>query len=170
MAFRRAVVARPGKKIDFKSWTDLLGISLSTAAASTILGTSLAFGSPATILRMRGQILLNFDAAADNSRQNVGIGIGIISSDAFAAGAGSVPDPLSETDYPWLWWSTIPLVNDLQIAGESLQLAVVARVEVDSKAMRKVKPGQSLAVIYQTSAAVSATNIQQANIRVLIGT
>jgi len=169
MAFRRAVV-RPGKKIDFKSWSDLLGITLTTNAAATILGTSLAFAIPATILRMRGNILLNFDAAADNSRQNIGIGIGIISSDAFAAGVASVPDPLAESDYPWLWWTVMPLVNDLQIAGESLQVCVAARVEIDSKAMRKVKPGQSLAVIYQTSAAVTATNIQQGNIRVLIGT
>jgi len=166
---RRAVVTRPGKKIDFKNWNGLPAIDLNSSAAATILGSSLAFAIPATILRVRGQVLVLLDNAAVGVTQGVAMGLAVISSDAFAAGVVAVPDPAGELDYPWLWWNSVKLFTDSGASIDNFGMQY-QRVEVDSKAMRKMKPGESLVFIAQTLAAVGVTRINVAHIRVLIGT
>ena len=161
--------ARAGRKIDFKNWEDIPAIDLSSTAAETIIGPSLNFGIPATILRVRGNLVVFFDGAADTSQQNVAMGLAVLSTDAVAAGAGSVPDPAAEAEFPWLWWTSVPIAHHV-VGAAVLQDLAFARVVVDSKAMRKVKPGESLVIVYQTTAAITTTRIDQSHIRVLIGT
>ncbi len=162
---------RPGKKIDFKAWTGIPGIALGTAAAGTFQGASVAFGASATILRIRGSCLCQFDGVADNAQQFITFGLGIISSDAFAAGAGSVPDPAGEPEYDWMYWRTVELLRTfVDAAGAEISMVGCQfRFDIDSKAMRKVKPGQSLAWQFETTSAV-ATDIIMGQTRVLIGT
>ena len=169
---RGRVYTRPAKKIDFKEWVGIPSLSTAQVADTTVLGGSLAFAIPATILRVRGAV----QAAMDSTMQiademEITWGLGIISSDAFAAGAGSVPDPAGEIEYPWLWWGTMFLRSEIA-AGLNNWGTSAQRLEVDTKAMRKVKPGQSLAWILQTSATVGAVavNMDFHKSRVLIGT
>ncbi len=169
---RRQVVTRPGKKIDFKSWSSLLSVVQSISSDSTVLGSSLAFAIPATILRCRGQIAVGMDESKQvNDTCKLAFGLAMISTDAFAAGAGSVPDPAGEADFPWLWWYEVHLNNFVAAASESGGLYQV-RIELDSKAMRKVKPGESLAFITQYVDITGApiVDLLQSQIRVLIGT
>ena len=163
------------RKIDFKSWDLLLGVQFSTAVDSTFLGGALGFLEPATILRMIVQPALYL---LDATRQ-VGDGIvittaiGIISSDAFAAGAGSVPDPAVEAEYPWLFWKSITLhaeeANGDQAAGASVYREVDS---INVKSMRKIKPREILAWIIQTTSAAGApaTVLRVPSVRVLVGT
>ena len=162
--------ARVGKKIDFKSWSFIPAVDLASAAAQTIAGSFLQFAIPATILRMRGEVLFLFDSAPEAASITIAMGIGVVSTDAANAGVGSLPDPAGEPDYPWLYWKSISLLSQTAgTAAEQNPIGQAFRLEVDSKAMRKIKPGQSLVVIYQTTTAV-AVDILQAHTRVLIGT
>ena len=148
--------------------------STTTGADTTFIPSgSLAFLSPATILRCRGLIQISFSSvglvAGDETR--LGFGLAVVSTDAVAAGAGSLPDPLGEPEYPWLWWKEINMfsITTLDIGGTGSPLEF--RQEVDSKAMRKVKPGESLTWIGQV-ASVSGTpamRVRVAQTRVLIG-
>ena len=162
---------RVGKKIDFKQWVAIPSIALDINTVTTTLGASIAFAVPLTILRIRGEVVINMDGAADNASNQVTVGLGIISSDAFAAGAGSVPEPATESEYPWMYWYSTPLrVADFSaIATEASQIAAASRLVVDSKAMRKVKPGESLVWVIETSAAI-AINVTVGVTRVLVGT
>ncbi len=160
---------RSGKTIDYKQWSGLPGINLDSAAAATLAGGSLAFAAPATILRVRGMVMVNQDGATDGATQFVTMGLGIVSTDAVAAGAASLPDPGDEPEYPWLYWLSVPLRSAI-ISGSTVgDIASSARIELDTKAMRRVKPGQSLVMVYQTTTA-SAVDINQGQLCVLLGT
>ncbi len=161
---------RRGRTIDFKSWSAIPSVTITTTGAATLSGAGLSFAIPATILRMRGEILFYLDGAADTSRQVIAAAIGLISTDAFTLGSTAFPDPLADVGFPWLWYSAVSLSNDLDSVGDVIDAAVAVRLQVDSKAMRKVKPDETLVVVFQTSTAITTTVIRQGQLRVLVGT
>ncbi len=158
-----------GKKIDFKSWSAVPGLSANISADSTFLASGfLSFLVPATILRVRGAVQAGFRTSGLTIADEASIvfGLGIFSTDAVVAGAGSLPDPSQEPDYPWMWYGEIILMAPVADFTPPL---TVQRLEVDTKAMRKVKPGESLVVVVQTQGAV-AVDVSFGDIRVLVGT
>ncbi len=161
-----------GRVLDMKEWDAIPLVQTQLSSAGTFLGGSLAFGVPATILRSRGYLQASMDATKQvGDSIDLAFGLGIISTDAFAAGGGSVPDPGDEAEYPWIWWGQMHLeafaTGGTEPWGSSSQY-----IEVDTKAMRKMKPGQSLAWIVQVQGASGApvTEITLGQTRVLIGT
>ncbi len=164
--------ARPGRTIDYKAWAFIPAFTTNVSADGTVSGASLAFTAPATILRIRGFVQANFDSnvqLGDNIR--ITWGIGVISSDAFTAGAASMPDPGGEAEYPWLWWGSMRLRSEVTSQVEPWGISA-QRLEVDTKAMRKMKPGQSLVMIAEVAnaAGAPATDLDFGQTRVLIGT
>jgi len=90
-----------------------------------------------TIVRIRGEItvFISSAAAALDGFQQYRIGIGMVTQDAFAAAA--LPTPGGDSDWPgWLWYhSGGALVEFSTIeAGQGMSMA---RIAIDSKAMRK---------------------------------
>ena len=170
---RRTFVSR-GRKIDFKNWEAMPSIDLSLTADGTSLGGGLGFLQPATVLRTRGTLVISPSAAVvalDSVK--ITVGIGVVSSDAFAAGAGSIPDPDDEPEFPWLFWRS----DGFFYAESSFSNGVASRTgamryDVDSKAMRKMKPGEALAWVVQYVDIVGAPpmKVKIATTRVLIGT
>ncbi len=95
-----------------KAWDSIAATQLTMTADGVHMGSSgFAPGlGPMTVLRMIGEYTIQPTAAItalDACR--VTVAIGVVSSDAFAAGVGSMPDPSSEPDYPWLYWADHPL-------------------------------------------------------------
>ncbi len=159
-----------GRVIDFKAWGLIPLLSADVSTDGTTQGASLVFTSPGTILRVRGYVQAHFDLTVQvGDEMKITFGLGIVSTDAFDAGA--VPDLGSEADYPWLWWGEIFLRSELA-AGPSAWGISAQRVEVDSKAMRRFKPGQNLAWQAQTTGATGAPvmSITFGRTRVLVGT
>ncbi len=167
-------MARRGRVIDNKEWTAIPGLSASVSTDTTTLGGNLSFNVPATILRMRSK----GGFFAFDSTQQVGDaialtwGIGLFSQDAIALGATALPDPGSEPEFPWLMWGGCSLQSFLAAGVNAWGVSACEIRPWDSKAMRKVKPGQGLAVVIQTEGAAGApvTVIQYPRGRVLIGT
>ena len=162
---------RPAKKIDFKSWTSILELNLETGVAGTFSGASLAFTGPATILRARGFVSARMDEtqqAGDIMR--VIFALGVISTDAFVLGPTAFPDPGGNPEYPWLWWGSMHLESHAAAAAQAYGISN-QYMEVDTKAMRKMKPGESLVWIVQTAGPAGApvTQITFGQTRVLIG-
>ena len=165
-----------GRKIDFKQWNAAPGLISSIGSDATILGGGLAFTFPATLLRFRGYV----SAMLDETQQVgdlivVTFGLAIITSDAFTAGSGSVPDPATEPEFPWIWWKEMRLDSFATLTtaiGPAGYGPASQRYEVDSKAMRKIKPGETLCMIIQTTnaAGAPATLLDIGQLRVLIGT
>ncbi len=165
-------MSRPGRRIDYKQWAGIPSIALELAVDSTQLGGALHFTAPATILRCRGEVLASFDETKQaGDRMKVSVALGIIPSDTYTLGLTAVPDPGSEPEYSWLYWNEFWL-EAYEAAAEEAEGASVHRLSVDTKAMRKVRPGEALCWIVQFSNASGApvTNVQTAGTRVLYGT
>ena len=132
-----------------KEWNAIPGISLVVGSDNTFLGGGLSPGTSATVLRMLGEYVIaprTSPVAIDEAQ--VVIGIGVISGDAFAAGAASVPDPGGEPEYPWLYWASHSLFfgsTQVDPASDAASL----RAKFDIRSMRKMKPRETLAFIVQ---------------------
>ncbi len=161
------------KTIDRKEWASIGGLVTSLSASiGTIIGSSLAFLAPFTILRCRGQFLVTFDeTAVANDKAVFGMGLAVVSTDAATAGAGSLPEPISDPEYPWLYWTDFDLLTLVSSASGSAWGTNNRLVQYDTKAMRKVKPGQSLVWIAESVNTVGdpVLEILAGRTRVLLG-
>ena len=93
-----------------KSWTSIPASEFSITGDATNASGGLSVGSSTTILRCRGFVQAMFDASAQvGDNIFLTFGLGIVSSDAFAVGPGSLPDPSGDAGYPWLWWTQMIL-------------------------------------------------------------
>jgi len=92
-----------------------------------------------TIVRIRGtwQIRLTTTSAV-NAGFHGALGIGLVTTPAFDAGAVSTPGPLTEVDWDGWMWHTFFDVNSITavIADGVNAFSVVAQGVIDSKAMR----------------------------------
>ncbi len=158
------------KTIDFKKWVDLDGGRTAlTAGGLAAHGSALAFTEPQTILRMRGNLVLQLDpsVSVDGDAAIITTGIALVSTDAAVLGITALPDPHSDPGYPWIWWNSTPFnVEDATFSLDNTKL-----IEIDSKAMRKAKPSESLVVVYEhtdVSGALAVT-ATLGHIRILVG-
>jgi len=125
-----------------------------------------------TIVRIRGSLLLRVTAiAAAPSVSLITMGIKLTSGSALAAGIGAIELPSDEVGSDWIWWSSRAFNADTALAavnGDDGE-ALATRVEVDSKAMRKVQPNQVLIFVAQNSALTSTQSIRISGlVRVLL--
>ena len=154
-----------------KEWTGSLVAQNSMSSNATALAGSVGFAIPGTILRILGEYVIGLTSdavATDNCTLTVGIGI--VSSDAVAAGAASMPDPTDEPNYPWLYWMSHGFTFEAaqSVGGPAEQVRHSFNVQL----MRRFKPGQTLAMVlqYENVAGNPPLTILTSVYRVLIGT
>ena len=139
-----------GRKMG-KIWSTTTGTLAQPTADATLIGGTLGFAEARTILRVIGSYLIHpTSAPAALDVAKIAVAIGVVSSDAFTLGPTAMPDPAGEPDYPWLYWEEVSL-GVLQTGATHADAlgAGSYRSRWDSKAMRKVKPGQTLALVIQ---------------------
>ncbi len=142
-----------------------------TAAGTSSLG-GLDFTEARTILRMLGSFTVAaVETLVDTDQAVITLGIGIISTDASAAGATAFPDPGVEPEYPWLWWRSVPIHVTGALPGDVNGPVGSERIWFDSRSMRKVKPRETLQVIVEYTDLVGTPpiTIGLGGIRVLLG-
>ena len=102
---------------------------------------------------------------------SIGVGIGVVSSDAVSAGASALPDPNGEADYPWLYWAQHDFFFG-STATDPASLASSLRRPFDIKSMRKLKPRESLVAVIQYSDISGAPplHVEFTQTRVLVAT
>ena len=162
-----------GKTIDYKSWVDIPATQFAISGEATAIGNPRDFTAPATVLRVRSTITAYFDESVQvGDELNFTFGLGIVSTDAAALGLTAVPDPASDVEYPWLWWGTMCLQSVLAAGGERPWGMTAQILHVDTKAMRRVKPKESILWVIQSTGQVGSpvTNVQIHQSRMLIGT
>ena len=140
-------------------------VSLTTSGSSVVgLGFSTSIDG-FTVARMRGyvEMFLNAAVGADGNGFAGAIGIGIVSSAAFAVGITAMPTPITEITWEgWLYHRFFSLhssditAGDVDHRNESW--------EIDSKAMRKLDSDDTIFV------AVEATETGTAQLNVRVGT
>ena len=132
-----------------KQWENIPSIQIDFTGTGTSLGGSIPMTDPRTVIRMIGEYVIgptSAPVALDVAK--IALAIGVVSSDAFAAGAGSVPDPGVEEEYPWLYWKEHTFFFPTTSADPATAQGSV-RVPFDIRSMRKLKPRESLVWIFQ---------------------
>ncbi len=153
-----------------KHWEGTTMTTTALSADATGIGFSFVQDEAWTVMRMIGEIMIRPEATlAAGDHCNVGIGIGVVSTDAVAVGGTAVPDPVTEGDYPWLYWR----VFGFDFQGTDLESASASnsvRETFDVRSMRKLKPRESLAFIFEYEDGSGAPPLLlKANARILIG-
>ena len=158
MARGRFQRGRGGSIVAHKEW---LAVSakidgLDIAVGIVGLGNlGIQHSSAATVLRLRGSVFCELNAGAVNERVLVSVGLIVVGSNAFQAGAGSVPSPATDSDADWMWFEQLS-VSSLE-EGAVVNDALFDRVKIDSKAMRKVKPDDVVVFVVEVAQSTDQT-------------
>ena len=138
--------------------------ALSAVATPVLWSTGTqALQSGLTIVRFRGQILFSLKTTNQTAGGFVGaVGIGIANENAFNAGIGSVMTPVSDIDWDgWLYHQIFTVLsNTATIADGANAVGVSMRMEIDSKAMRKINEGDILFGAIEANLEAGAATLQ----------
>ncbi len=167
------------------SWA--LGPKSSTSGGQTSVSASVAqlggIGASAaldgiTVVRIRGEFVFQLlTASALQEGFHGAFGIGLARSPAFTAGIASLPTPITdEFQDNWLYHRYFSCIANggISAAGVSLSAgqqdatSAALRVEVDSKAMRKMNIGDVIYCSVEVIEAGSATGAWAFNSRMLV--
>jgi len=128
----------------------MLRTAIQGQGASTGLGTvnvGAEFLVAATLTRIRGNASVRIIPNVAGASMIVGLGLVLVSGEAFAAGAASMPSPTDAIDFSWIWHQlfVFPPSVSTEVVNE---LGSVQEVVIDAKAQRKVRPGDTLAFVW----------------------
>jgi len=115
-----------------------------------------------TIIRIRGELNMGLSsiAAAIDGFTRVAFGIGIVTENAFSAGVASVPDPLA--DIAWEGWMAYWTGTFYGVVTATISQDIPAnvRVDIDSKAMRKIANTDILMGVFSTLEEVGTATVR----------
>ncbi len=131
------------------------------ASSSTIFATGAQAGvDELTLIRTRGVLVLHLSAVASANEGFAGaVGICNVTENAFNAGVGSIPTPITDIAWDgWLWYQFFSLKSvTATISDGSNAGAVVKEYVVDSKAMRKTNITDVIVGVLETTEAGAST-------------
>ncbi len=127
-----------------KQWTGPAdqGYVLVGSGAQVLLASA-AFSDPATILRTRGMVSVKPQAVTADIEIIGAFGMCIVTDEAFAAGAAAVPDVFDDGGWSgWFVWQSF--CYDFEFNDATGINFPTWNFEVDSKAMRKIGPNETV--------------------------
>ncbi len=143
------LVARPHRSFPrsagSKRQTDWIGPALqgfiAVASGGATIIHSFPFETSGTIVRVRGNIAVKPQAVSADLSIVGAYGMAVVSAEAFTAGVASVPEPMTDADWAgWFVWRSFSYSFEFNDAtGINF---VPWNFEVDSKAMRRVRPNE----------------------------
>ncbi len=143
---------RTGQRPHSRNWTGQVFASSALSVTQAIFGVPITVGtSDVTLLRSRGEIIIfaTPDAASDDDV--VGLGIIVVQEAAATVGGTSVPGPVNDIDADWLWHRFVGLDGGAVSAADSASILTNRIIEIDSKAMRRVKRDQVIVLVAELS-------------------
>ncbi len=146
-SFQRRRTVRPRSKT---SWEQQSIVATHTAAASVTIADFTPAATDEAVLEgtlLRG--ILHFDLTAtlfSAPEQFVSIGLAVVTFDAFAAGA--LPDPESDFNFDWYYWTRRLIKRETSTAGNN----ELVSWDVDLKTGPRLKSEMRLVLISQNPA------------------
>ncbi len=139
-----------GRRTDYEWLTGAVDIQTFDLAANTkvLLGT-IQVDQAGTLMRSRGELMLELDATAVNERVVIAVGIIKAGDAAVSAGSSSLPGPMVQGADDWLWHGYMNVSSGQE--GSVVADGLFDRLTVDSKAMRKFKPDENFVIMAQVA-------------------
>jgi len=143
-----AIQRRAGRRPDY-DWARIVDVQgVVIAAEASFLATATAFLTSGTLSRLRGRVFAQLDQGGLDERVSLHVGVGIFPTDMVAAGAApEISVDGSVEEYAWIWTGMLFLSTLAEAA--ILPDALFDRLTIDSKAMRKFRPRDTLAVVLE---------------------
>ena len=155
-----------GRKTDY-DWNGVTSAAAAITATQAVI-LSLAVNSAATLMRSRGSIAIEAVPDAIGDSTVVGLGLMVVRADAAAVGGTSVPGPIDDDDGDWLWHQYVPMFAGFASEQPDDKLSR-AYIEIDSKAMRRLKSNDAIVLIGELSGTSFASVQAIAGVRFLTG-
>jgi len=106
-----------------------------------------------TLMRIRGSVSAQLDLGGSTASDACTIGFGLIVG---SRGSTIGASPLTDGNANWLWFTAFTLAAEYPVAVGSNQLLQQHRVEVDNKAMRKLREDEDIFLIVENQDANGA--------------
>ena len=154
-----------GRRTDY-TWSGFTAGIITTTGQTSFASTGvLAFTG--TLMRTRGNLVTGIDGSVSDDKVIVGMGIIKATEEQLAVGVTALPSPVLDLDAEWLWHS----FGCLQAQGTDQGApGTTQRFEIDSKAMRRMKANEGLAlVVFNEAIAGSAAIDTTVGLRFLLG-
>ena len=150
--FHTSRTSRPNR-----SWAALTDVGNTVAAGSTkVLLGSLSLSNPnidETILRTVGVLSIITDQAVADEAQQGAFGMILVTDRAIAAGAASIPGPVSDSGDDG-WFVHVPFLEHFTLAtAVGFQHNAARNYKFDMKGRRRAQEGQAIALMVETTAA-----------------
>ncbi len=124
---------------------------VSVAGGGATLISTAAFEAPGTVMRSRGMISVHVPSTLADSGIIGAIGIAIVSTEAATAGVASLPEPFTDADWGgWFVWRSFAFRFEFQSTTGTNY--VPWYFEIDSKAMRKFAPNETMVAVAESQA------------------
>ncbi len=137
-----------------------VNIAASTSAlVASAAAATLAPFAPFTIVRTRGVLWFGSDQEAADEIQIGAMGLAIVSEAARAAGAASIPGPMTDATFDG-WFAHQYFANKFSFVTAAGFDSVSGRmIEFDSKGMRKVTTDDALVFVIENFGATQGINV-----------
>ncbi len=154
------VVRAQRQPTNWARFVSLGGVVLAAGAKALITTVTLSNpGINETVRRTRGILSISSNQEAANHDQIGALGLVVVSDLAIAAGAGSIPGPVTDaSDDGWFVWLPFTQRTDAGLQGVESR-----EYHFDSKVMRRVEEGFGVAFMIENG---SASNAIQFNLGV----
>ena len=123
-----------------------------------------------TLLRSRGELLVSGSPDAATDITVVGLGLIVVSEAAQSQGGLSIPGPINDVDADWLWHKFVPLDAVSATAVDFDNTFASVRVELDSKAMRRVPTDSTVILVGEANTSTFPALTVIGGMRLLFGT
>jgi len=139
--------------------------SLTSNSAQSFSVGAVAVGDDLTVVRIRGEVLFRITGAIGVGFLTVGVGIAVVSQNAFGIGPTAIPHPIADLAWDgWMFHWTGAMVVLTSNAEETDDYRLV----IDNKAMRKTHATDTVvAMIEVADETGAATLVAQMNSRML---
>ena len=171
MARQTRVIRGRSGAVHNKEWTVACidGTSLDHAIGSVVAFSMFTADEAETVLRTRGFVHGLMDPTAVNEHVTIAIGLAIVSARSVSVGVTAIPRPATEGSYPWLWHGWMQLTSGQE--GAIVNDFLAERVDIDSKAMRKIKETEVMLLAFEVceSSDQAGITLVHGGLRVLTG-
>jgi len=155
---RSRVRRNPGRFREPTRWENLAFQFVHPAAATIVFADltpepiqTITTTGTATIKRLLMHFKLTTLLVSPSAiRQDIFVGVGVVTKDAVAAGA--LPDPLSDFEQSWYYWTGRQITT---VVGSTQEVAW----DVDIRSMRKLRSGYRLVLVTQSAAEENAMEL-----------
>lgn len=108
-----------------------------------------AFTESQTVIRTRGVVSINPQAVSADVDITGAVGICVVSDEARVAGVASMPEPFTDGDWGG-WYVWLPFSFHFEFATAAAVNYPNWNFEIDSKAMRRVSPNETLVCVAES--------------------